>query len=229
MQDVISNKYNSNSGSRPSVNDQSAAIRFFANFFSWIFHPLFITSYVVFFLIFIHPYVFAGFNNTDKIFRFITVFFSTAFLPVFSVFLVWRLGLFMQSVYMRTAKERIIPYIIAMTFYFWTWYVYKNLSDSPAIAVHFLLGNFLAICVAWMCNIYFKISMHAVAMGGLIVFFFLFSLNDAYASGLYISLAFLIAGIVCTSRFIISDHTPFEIYSGLLIGMLTQFIAWQFY
>lgn len=226
MENVINNKYEHDQ--RTTANDQPAFIRLLANFFSWIFHPMFITSYVMFFLIFLHPYVFAGFDYRTKVFRFLNIFLCTTFLPLFSVFLMWRLGLFMQSLYMRTTRERIIPYVITMTFYWWSWNVFKNLPDSPPVTVHFLLGNFLAICGAWMSNIYYKISMHAVAMGGLIMFFFLFSLQDGYASGLYISIAFLTAGIVCTSRFIVSDHSPFEIYSGLFVGLLAQYVSWQF-
>ena len=209
-------------GGRPSV------IRILAVFFSWIFHPLFISCYVMFFLIFVHPYVFAGFDHRTKVFRFLNIFLCTAFLPAFAVFLMWRLGLFMKSFYLNTTRERIIPYVIAMVFYWWPWNVFRNLPDSPPVTVHFLLGNFLALCGAWMCNIYYKISMHAVAMGGLVCFFILFSFNDSYASGLYISLAFLTAGLVCSSRLIVSDHSGFEIYSGLLVGMAGQFIAWQF-
>jgi hypothetical protein len=207
---------------------QPAYIRVMANFFSWIFHPLLITAYVMFFLIFLHPYVFAGMEPKFKVFRIIHIVLLTVFFPVFSVFIMVKLKLFTSSMYLRGAKERIIPYVITMIFYWWSWNVFKNLADSPPVTVHFLFGTFLAICGAWMCNIYFKISMHAVAMGGLVVFFILFSFQDNYASGLYISVAMLIAGIVCTSRFIVSDHTPFQIYAGLVTGMLAQFIAWQF-
>jgi hypothetical protein len=201
-------------------------IRFLAHLFSWLFHPLFITSYVMAFLIFVHPYVYAGADHQNKLLRITHIISTTAFFPLFSVFLMWRLRLFLDSIYLRTAKERIIPYIIAMTFYWWSWDVFKNLPDSPPVTVYFLFGNFLAICGAFLCNIYFKISMHAVAMGGLMIFFLMFSLQDGYSSGSYISIAFLVAGIVCSSRLMVSDHHPFDIYAGLLVGMLAQYIAW---
>jgi hypothetical protein len=140
----------------------------------------------------------------------------------------WKLKLVLQSVYLKTTKERIIPYVIAMIFYWWVWNVAKNLPDTPPVVIQFLLGTFLAVCGAWMCNIYFKISMHAVAAGGLMVFFILFSFADSYASGAYLSLAILTTGVICTSRFIVSDHSAFEIYAGLFIGMLAQFVAWLF-
>jgi hypothetical protein len=40
-----------------------------------------------------------------------------------------------------------------------------------------------------------------------------------------IAFVLLSTGIVCTSRLIISDHTEKDIYSGLAIGLLAQFIA----
>ena len=203
------------------------AIRFFAHFFSVLFHPLFITSYSIAFLIFVHPFAFAGLDPSLKLFRFLTVFLSTTFLPVLAVFLVWRLGLFVRSFRLRTARERMVPYLIAMILYWWPWNVYRNLSDIPPAAVKLLLGSFLSVCGGWMCNIFYKISIHAIAMGGLFLFFLLFSLSDPYASGLYLSVALLLTGIVCTARFIVSDHSSFEIYSGLALGMIMQWIAWQ--
>jgi hypothetical protein len=205
-----------------------APLRFLAQFFSYLFHPLFISSYVIGFLIFFHPYAFAGFDPVAKMHRFLTILIYDSLFPLFAVFLLWRLQLGVQTMQLRTMKERIIPYLIAMIFYWWTWYVYHNLSDTPPAATHFLLGAFLGVCGAWMFNIYFKISMHAIAAGGLAMFFFLFSFRDNYASGLYLSLAMLIAGIVCTARFLCSDHTPFQIWFGLFVGLLMQWIGWQF-
>jgi len=211
----------------PDTGHPSSIIRFLAHFFSYLFHPLFITSYVIYFLLFFHPFAFAGFDQRMKIFRFITVAFSTAFLPLFSVFLLRRLHLGVQSIQLKTQKERIIPYALAMIFYWWAWNVFRNLPDNPIVSVHFLLGAFLSVCGAWFCNIYFKISMHAIAAGGLVMFFLLFSFADGFTSGLYLSVIILIAGVICTSRLILSAHSFFEIYLGFFIGMLAQFIAWH--
>jgi hypothetical protein len=210
---------------RPAAN-WPLPVSLFAQFFSYIFHPLFISTYVIAFLLFVHPYAFNGFEHKVKVLRFLHVLIIDTLFPAFSVFLLWRLK-FISSVHLRTVRERIIPYLIAMIFYWWTWNVAKNL-DTPPVAVHFFLGAFLAICGAWMCNIYFKISMHAIAMGGAMMFFFLYSFQDNYASGLYLSLAVLVTGVVCTSRLICSDHTRFQVWSGLFIGILSQWVAWQF-
>ena len=41
-----------------------------------------------------------------------------------------------------------------------------------------------------------------------------------------ISLTVLLTGLVCTARFLASDHTNAEIYSGLITGMLCQCVAY---
>jgi len=205
----------------------NAVIRGLAHAISIIFHPLFITAYVMAYLIFFHPYAFAGFDQRTRIFRFINVVFCNTFLPLFAVLLMKGLKL-IDSMMLRTVKDRVIPYIVAMTFYWWTWMVFKNLPDMPELSIHFLLGAFLAICGGWICNIFFKVSMHAIAMGGALMFFYLFGFHDAFGSGLYIAVALLCTGLVCTSRLILGAHNGFEVWSGLFVGMLAQFVAWLF-
>lgn len=204
----------------------TAVTRFCAKFFSYIFHPLFISSYVMAFLIFVHPMAFAQFDPRTKTLRFLNIVLCNVLFPAFSVFLMWRLKLFITSIYLRTAKERVVPYLIAMIFYWWTWILYKNWPDAPPVAVHFLAGSFFALCGAFLCNIYFKISMHTVAIGSALLFFFLFSFTDDYASGLYLSIVLLVTGLVATSRLLVSDHSNFEVWSGLIIGMLAQLLGW---
>jgi hypothetical protein len=207
--------------------EQPFISRFFAHLFSVIFHPLLIVAYTFAFLAYVHPDAFSGVDAHTKFLRFLSVILSTIAFPVFTLFISWRLKL-LQSLKLQNRQDRIVGYLVAMFFYWWAWYVMHNLSDIPPVAVHFLFGCFLAICGGWMCNIFYKISMHAIAMGGLVAFFILFSTNDPYASGLYLSVVILIAGLVCTARLILSDHTYFEIVTGLLIGFFAQVVAWQF-
>lgn len=210
---------------QPRPHRYPAVVRVLAQFFSYIFHPLFLPAYVTAYLLFLHPYAFAGFPYKLKVYKLITVFFNTGFLPLVSVVLMRLLG-FVQSIQLRTQKERIIPYAGAIIFYFWCWYVFRNQPDAPKYFVNFLLGSFLGVCAAWMANISYKISMHATGVGGLVMFFLIQVLTMQEDSALYLSAAILIAGIVCTSRFLVSDHTSKEIYAGLGAGMLCQLVAY---
>ncbi|MBS1564291.1 MAG: hypothetical protein JST39_07865, partial [Bacteroidetes bacterium] len=109
-------------------------------------------------------------------------------------------------------------------FYFWIWYVYHNLHESDEMTA-MLLSVFIASIVGLMANIYFKISMHGLAAGSLLVFFLWLAFTGSVQMGGYLSLAVLVTGLVCTARFLVSDHSPFELYAGLAGGILCQLVA----
>ena len=211
----------------PAQPTPSRILRSAAHFISVIFHPLLISAYVMAFLIYLHPAAFVGMDDRTKLFRMVSTLLFTVFYPAVIIFIASRLKL-IRSLKMDTMQDRIVGFVITMFFYWWTWNVFRNLPDIPRVAVHFTLGAFLAICGGWMCNIFFKISMHALAAGGLCAFFIIFGMHDPFASGLYISICILITGLVCTARLLLAQHTPFEIITGLLVGVLSQLVAWLF-
>jgi hypothetical protein len=213
-------------GNDPPVSREPLVVRGLANFVSYVFHPLFITAYVMAFMLYVHPYAFAGYTDKMKMLRLLSILVSTTLLPAFSVFLLWRLE-FISSIHLRTQRERIIPYAIALIFYFWVWYVFRNLN-SPEAVKEFLLGVFLCVCAAWMANIAFKVSMHSIAVGGMLMFIMLQAFKDAAIGQVYVSIALLITGIVCTARLMVGGHLRFEVYAGLFLGALAQVVATWF-
>src|SRR3954467_7190379 len=90
-----------------------AALKFFAKVISYVFHPLFIPTYVYFFLTQAFPYEFSGLLRNAAIFRTLVVFINTAFFPGIAIFLLWRLK-FIESIFLKSQKERIAPYMIVM-------------------------------------------------------------------------------------------------------------------
>ena len=66
------------------------------------------------------------------------------------------------------------------------------------------------------------------ALGGATMFFCLFAFRDEFGSLEYIAEALLVTGLVCTSRLVLAAHRPFEVWGGLFVGLLTQYVAWQF-
>jgi len=209
---------------RPPISRYPAVIRMPAKIISYIFHPVFIPVYVAWFLINIQPYLFVSFiewKKTTTIIQFLVMY---SFFPLITTFLLKRLN-FIDSVYLKTQKDRIIPYIICMIYYFWVWYVLYRQPDYPPAIVQFSLAIFIASIVGLMANIYIKISMHAISTGVMLMFIILqaFKGNDGF--GIYITVALLITGLVCTSRFIVSDHTQKEVYIGLLAGIISQLFA----
>jgi hypothetical protein len=207
-----------------TVSRQPLLVRFFAHLFSFIFHPLFILFYVGWFLAFIHPSYFSGFSNSGKIRVLLLVTLNAIAFPAITILLLKALG-FIESIFLRTQRDRIIPYIASMTFFFWAQYALREQPEIPRILVVFMFGVFISSAAALIANIYFKISMHAIAMGGLVGIFFVIMQQNTMLMTWPLSIVILIAGLVCTSRFIVSDHKPKEIYSGLLVGFVCQLIG----
>jgi hypothetical protein len=219
--------YENSISSAPVEPHPSRKLRFFAHFFSILFHPLLIGAYVFAFLIYLHPAAFEGFDTRTKNLRMLSMILFTVFFPAFSLFIAWRLKL-VKSLALNNRSDRLVGFIVSMFFYFWASYVFRNLPDTPPVAAHFVLGIFLAVCGAWMCTIFYKVSLHAVAMGGLITFFILFGIQDPFVSGLYLTVPILIGGMVCSSRFILGSHNRFEVVTGFFMGVLAQCLAWLF-
>jgi hypothetical protein len=210
----------------PERPPQPATIKFFANFFSYIFHPLFIPVYITLFLLFVHPYIFAGLDDWGKLGNLLQVFVNCTFLPIMSILLLKGLK-FIDSVYLKTQKERIVPYMICMIFYFWNWYAFKNNHGVTEI-ISLSMAVFIASVFGFLANISLKISMHTIAVGVMSTFMALLAFHDSMNLTLYLSASFLITGIVCSSRLIVSDHSIKEVYSGLAIGMISQLLAHYF-
>lgn len=202
----------------------SKAVKWPAVFFSYLFHPIFIPLYAAWFLIFIHPSYFSGFSSHQKSQTLLIIGLNIVFYPLLSVLLLKAVG-FIDSIFLRKQKDRIIPYMACGIFFFWAYTVFKQQDAYPVILSSFILGIFLASSGALLANIYFKVSMHATGVGGLTGLFIIIASSDTMLMTWPLSAVILITGLVCTSRLIVSDHTQKDIYTGLFIGMLAQFIS----
>ena len=214
----------------PYFPKQPLLLRLIASFISWVFHPVFIPVLVTWFLVFKHPYLFAGFSDKQKFQTLMMAVVSFTFFPLVTVLLLKGLK-FIDSLYLRTQKERIIPFVACMIWYFWIWYVWNNFGktrdivDIPRPAVQFALAAFISTIIGLMVNVRMKVSLHAISMGIVLTFFLGMAFTQDLNFGIYLSVALLLTGLVCTARFIISDHTPGEVYTGLLVGMASMLIA----
>ena len=207
-----------------SLYKPSLGERVFAGLFSYLFHPLLVPVYVILFLAYIHPSAFTGFSGQEKKQAILIVILNIVFFPLLSVFLLKAVG-FIESVYLRTKKDRIIPYMACGIFFFWGYTVFKQQTQYPLILTAFILGIFLASSAGLIANIYFKISMHAIGMGGWLGFFLLLFRDNSMHMTWPLAIVILLTGLVCTSRLLITDHSSKEIYTGLFVGIISQVAA----
>lgn len=204
---------------------QPASIRLAAKIISYIFHPVFVPLYIVCFMVYIHPYLFAGFSNLDKTRTVIMAAMMFTFFPIVTVLLLKALK-FINTFHLTTQKDRIIPLVACGIWYFWIWYVWRNLPEYPRPAIQLALAIWISASLGLMANIIMKVSLHAISTGVMVTFILLLAFSQQLNFGIYISVALLIAGLVCTSRFIVSDHEPKEVYGGLAVGIVSMLVAW---
>lgn len=209
----------------PVKKNQPLSIRIPAQFISYIFHPLFIPLYVIYFIVYIHPSYLSGYSSRQQFQLMMIIAINAVIFPLIAVLLLKGVG-FIQSIYLHTQKDRIIPYIASGIFFFWTFQVCRNYPGVlPEIITSFMLGVFLTSSAALIANIYFKISMHAMGVGGMLGLFLIIMINNTMLMTWPLCIVLLITGLVCTSRLLLNNHIEKDIYAGLFLGIICQFIA----
>ena len=206
------------------IEHEQPFLKIIAKIISYVLHPLFIPTYVFIWSAWRFPETFSGITSAGMMFKKISVFLNASFFPAFAVFLLWRLK-FIESIYLRTQKDRIIPYIITMIFYWWMWYLSRGFEDQPEVLKFFYFGIFLTTVFGLIINNFIKISMHAMGAGSILAFLILTCFYYQTFFGTDILAVTLLAGLICTARLLLNEHSTAEIYTGLIVGILCQLLG----
>ena len=204
---------------------QPMIVKYLAHLLSYVFHPLFIPTYFFLYLMQVLPFEFVGITDWQLKMRLFSVAWLTAFFPAFAVFLLWRLKL-SDSIFLRTQKERIIPYVITMFFYWWMYYLSRNFTDQPVALKFFYLGIFVASAIGMTVNNFMKVSLHAMGIGGITTSIILVSVFYPVTNAIWVPLAIILTALVISARLVVSDHSKKELVVGLFIGVFTQLAAY---
>lgn len=193
---------------------------------SVIFHPLILPTYAFAVIVLTNPYLFGNFSEGLKWLVVMRVFINTFLFPVICIFLLKQLG-YVKSVNMEDRKERIIPYICCMVFYFWSFMVYRK-SEEPVILNTALLGASVTLAVVFVINLFRKVSIHTAGMGCLIGLMLGNTLFSTYNLVWILLITLIAAGLVGTSRILLKAHEEKEIYIGYFVGFMAQMLAFRF-
>lgn len=218
-------------------------LKIIAYFFSIVFHPLLMVTYMLLILLSVDPHLFGTNSVKGGTRNILMVFFSTFFIPIISVLMMKALKL-IPSLELKNAQDRIGPFIVTGVFYISTYYLIYRSPEMPVAFKACFLGAVIGLFLAFFITLFSKISLHAVGMGGFLgmilitiqrseLFPFvcnagIFGMFEVSLFGL-LATTILICGIVGTSRLILDAHEPKDLYGGYLVGLATQFIALSFF
>ncbi|HEY9550945.1 MAG TPA: phosphatase PAP2 family protein [Prevotella sp.] len=121
------------------------------------------------------------------------------------------------------AKERrMVPYIISIVCYFTCYYV-MNALHMPHFMSSILVAALVIQIICAFINVWWKISTHSAAIGGvggaLLSFAMIFAFNPTW----WLCVVLILAGMVGTSRMILRQHTLAQVVSGFLVGLVAAF------
>lgn len=205
---------------------QPKFLRGIATALSYILHPVFMPLYMTLALYRLAPVSFTGVSDKDFIRMLAQIVQLTIFYPLLVVVLLKGLG-FIKSILMHDPKERIVPLMATMIFYFWVYWVFRN-TASPFILKVLLLGTFWGVIAIFMLNIFFKISMHATAAGSMIGILIVLMRTSPVNMVIPFFIALVVAGIMGTSRLILGAHRLNQVVAGYILGLLVMLTAYGF-
>ncbi len=198
----------------------------FAKVFSYLFHPLLLPTYAFSLITTINPYLLAGLSPGGVMKLFIMVFVNTFVYPLIFVLLMIKLK-FIGNIHMPESKDRHLVYIATSVFFMWSYLVFRK-QQMPEVLVVVFLGASIGVLAAFFINIFHKISMHTIGMGALVALIFGLAAHMEYNLWIPLTGVILLAGLVGSARMKISTHRPGEIYSGYLVGIFCQVMAFIF-
>lgn len=193
---------------------------------SYICHPVFLPVAMAFLLFILAPVGMKAISGANMSIVLLRIAYIATFFPLLTVFLLKALG-FIESIQLRQPKDRIIPMIATMIFYFWVYQVFKNI-DAPLILRSMLLGCFWGVIVLFMFGIFFKVSLHTGAAGGMIGLMLILLFQSPVNMVIPFFIVLFIAGLVGTSRMILNAHFPGEIWMGYVLGIISQTAAYWY-
>lgn len=187
-----------------------------AKVISVIFQPLIMPLVTLLILFNSDTYIAFSISSEAKIAIYLLfIIFSVVFPTLFFLALIKK-G-FISSLEMKDASERRLPFLISTIMYFGLYYMLRKLS-LPGIVYVLLLGTILSLVVCFFITIFWKISIHMVAVGGILGSLLALSVRMGADFILPIYLVVLLAGVIGYARLKLEAHTPGQVYSGFIVG-----------
>lgn len=195
-------------------------------FFSYFFHPIFISVFATLFYFFI---------ATDRYFVYeaiylftIQVLLITVFIPLACFYLLVMLGK-IDSFMVTKVAQRKTPLVLNIALL--SVLITKSITkDNLPELFYFFLGSIISSIIA-LILVYFhkKASLHMLAMASLTVFCISLCIHFQVRELIFLSFLLFCNGLVASSRLFMKAHSTKEVVLGYLIGLFPQLLLLFFW
>ncbi|HEY9169642.1 MAG TPA: hypothetical protein VIN72_09155 [Lutibacter sp.] len=197
----------------------------FSKIISYFFHPInFPIIGTILFFLYIPKFIF----KPQEHIIIAVIFIGTYIFPILLLWLMKRFEM-IKSYHMVTIEERKFPLLlfISLSFIIGHWLYKSKIVDLLSL---FFFGYGLSLlCVYLFLYRKIKISLHTLAISGLIGFLVYFSYSYKINLIMILAILFVLAGLVGSTRLKLRAHQLNEVLLGGLIGISAQFLVYFIY
>ena len=194
----------------------------FARFISVVLHPVFMPTYSLLIIFRQSTYFSYTISEQNKLALFSIIILNTFVLPLLISYILVQKG-WIKSFEMQKREERMIPYLTNFVLMLCSSYLVYMLP-LPRVFFQITLGAAVAILIAIIVNIKWKISIHMIGIGALIGT--LFGLSTFLLEDMRTLIIFflLVAGLLGVARISLGSHRPSQIYAGFFAGFICEYL-----
>jgi membrane-associated phospholipid phosphatase len=200
-------------------HNHSVGLHRFAQIMSDVFSPILIPTYCMILAMWITPL--NVLPERTRVNAVIGIAFITAIMPALILFTLIRMRR-VSDTSVSNRKERTVPYIATIICYALAAF-YLQFIHAPEWLVLFYVGAGLATLIATVITLWWKISAHAIGMGGMIgmlLWLTYNSISSGMSAMVWLSVSIVLAGLIGTTRIILKRHTPAQVYMGAVVGIV---------
>lgn len=193
-----------------------------AKLVSIIFHPLIMPTLGLLIILFSGlDFTLLTFEQKKGILLIISL--STYVIPLsFMPFFMLRKSGF--TIYMESARERRMPFLLTSAVYLIAYYYLSKIS-IPTFILNYILASAIVVLLTTIVTYFWKISIHLVGIGGITGLLFFMSNHYSYDVFLFITLTFLLAGLIGSCRLSLGAHSLSQVFTGYALGVFTVLIS----
>ena len=188
-----------------------------SKFISIILHPIFMPLLALCLTLETLP------SEAFAISQYLIIICCTIILPLLSIFFLMKKRR-VSSLEMSNHKERSLPLFITVLWMLLGFYMLRNILVYAPILKAEIIGAILIIVFAAIISKFWKISLHLLAIGGVVGIFIALQLIEGGAMHLVL-IFILLSGILGIARIAQKAHNHTQVYVGFLLGMSVELIS----
>ena len=143
-----------------------------------------------------------------------TVLFPTILIHLYRQYQGWT------PIQLGQKEKRVVPYILSIVCFY-----IMNLLHLPHMLTSILIVALVIQILCAIINIWWKISTHTAAIGGVTGSLIAFSLMYNFDPMWWLCLTLIVSGMVGSSRMILRQHSLEQVTSGFFLGIISSFLT----